>query len=72
MNDTPTIGGIDTGAVTEDVPLDASGTLTVSDPDPGESNFIAEAIAGGYGTLIIDAERWRPKNIRLPRARRNT
>ena len=56
VNDTPTIGGIDNGTVTEDVPLAASGTLTISDPDPGESNFVADAIAGGYGTLIIDAD----------------
>jgi VCBS repeat-containing protein len=56
VNDAPVIGGVDTGSVTEDVPLAASGALTISDPDPAESNFIADAIAGGYGTLIIDAD----------------
>jgi VCBS repeat-containing protein len=54
------INGEDTGSVTEDVDPDtenllkAAGTLTVSDPDAGESEFVAETIAGTYGELTID------------------
>jgi VCBS repeat-containing protein len=55
-NDGAIIGGVDTGAVKEDVALSASGTLTISDIDTGEAAFIATTgIAGSYGTLDIDA-----------------
>ena len=62
-DDTPaTIGGTDTAAVLEDNNLDvsgnliASGTLTITDPDVGQSSFTAASgIAGAYGTLSINA-----------------
>ena len=59
-NDTPTIGGVDTGALTEDVDpdvdgwLEAAGALTISDPDSGESSFQAATVVGTYGSLTID------------------
>ena len=54
------IGGIDTGSVTEDVGvvggyLSAAGSLTIADPDAGESSFQAATINGAYGDLTIDA-----------------
>lgn len=61
VNDLPTIGGTDTGAVTEDVDpdidglLETAGSLTISDPDSGESSFQAGTINGTYGDLTIDA-----------------
>ncbi len=56
----PVIGGTDTGAVTEDVGvvlgnITDAGTLTITDPDPGESSFQAATINGAYGDLTIDA-----------------
>ena len=60
-NSLPTIGGIDSGTVTEDVDVDAgdlihvSETLTISDPDPGQSTFRAETLSGTYGDLTIDS-----------------
>lgn len=55
----PTVGGDDTGTVTEDAgvmgsDISDSGTLTIVDPDIGESLFIAETIGGSYGTLSIN------------------
>lgn len=35
--------------------LETAGALTVTDPDPGESGFVAETVTGTYGTQIIDA-----------------
>jgi len=55
-NDGAAIDGTDTGSVTEDGQLTASGTLSVDDPDSGEDTFLAETgLAGIYGTLDIDA-----------------
>ena len=62
-NDVPVIGGVSTGAVTEDVGvvagnLTTSGALTIADADQGQSNFTAQAgTAGsnGYGTFTLDA-----------------
>ncbi|RZW14127.1 MAG: hypothetical protein EX260_10945, partial [Desulfobulbaceae bacterium] len=60
-NNIPTIGGIDTGSVTEDIDpdsddlLEVSGALTITDADAGESSFIAETMSGIYGNLTIDA-----------------
>ena len=56
-NDAAVIGGVDTASVTEDdaATLTASGALTVSDVDTGESSFTAETITGSYGSLTIDA-----------------
>jgi VCBS repeat-containing protein len=59
-NDVPVIGGISTGAVTEDVGvvasnLVASGTLTITDTDLGQSSFVAQgAAAGTFGTFSLD------------------
>ncbi len=60
FNNLPVIGGVDSGAVTEDRNLVAgqlteSGALTIADPDPGESSFVATTINGALGTLVIDA-----------------
>jgi len=58
-NDAPAIGGDDSGTVIEDVAvvagdINASGSLTVVDPDAGESSFQAETVNGSYGDLTID------------------
>ena len=57
-----TIGGTDTASLIEDNNLNsvgnlrASGVLTVTDPDPGESSFTAASgVVGTYGTLSINA-----------------
>ena len=60
----PVIGGVATGAVTEDVAvvagnLTTSGALTIADVDQGQSNFAAQAgTAGsnGYGTFTLAAD----------------
>jgi VCBS repeat-containing protein len=56
-NDAPVIGGVTTGSVTEDdaATLTASGALTISDPDAGQSVFNAGTVNGSYGDLTIDA-----------------
>ncbi len=60
-NDAAVIGGVDTGAVTEDVDpdldglLETGGSLTIADEDSGEANFTAGTINGTYGDLTIDA-----------------
>ncbi|MGB5325946.1 MAG: VCBS domain-containing protein, partial [Pseudomonadales bacterium] len=59
-NDAPLIGGISTGSVTEDIDPDAdtllevNNALTITDPDVGESSFVAGTIVGTYGDLVID------------------
>ncbi|WP_231550528.1 VCBS domain-containing protein [Chitinibacter sp. ZOR0017] len=59
------ISGVDQGQVTEDqaTQLLANGQLTVSDPDPGEAHFIAQAQAqaqahgqGRYGVFTLAAD----------------
>ena len=57
VNDPAVIGGVDTGAMTEDssATLTASGTLTISDPDSGEAQFAATSYSGLYGTVALDA-----------------
>jgi VCBS repeat-containing protein len=59
-SDAPVIGGVDSGAVTEDVAvvggnITASDSLTIADPDAGESSFIAATVNGSYGDLTIDS-----------------
>jgi VCBS repeat-containing protein len=59
-DDPPVFGGVNTGAVTEDLAVVAgnistSGILTVADPDVGESSFQAGVSNGSYGDLTIDA-----------------
>jgi len=56
-NDVPVIGGVTTGDVTEDGTLTASGLLTISDADAGQSVFQAATnVAGSYGSLDILAD----------------
>src|SRR5438132_13070516 len=64
-NDVPVIGGVHTGAVTEDVAVDASGklatagVLTIADVDAGQSNFTAQAGtlgSNGYGAFSLAAD----------------
>lgn len=53
-NDVPTIGGALTGTVTEDGSTSATGTLTISDVDTGQSSFVAQnATAGTYGSFSV-------------------
>ena len=55
-NDAPVVAGQVGGSVIEDILTAASGTLTVLDPDSGESSFQAQnGIAGSYGQLNINA-----------------
>lgn len=56
INDPAVIGGQNTGSVTEDANLTAGGTLTVTDPDAGESVFRAQTNTNGiYGKFSINA-----------------
>ena len=58
-NDAATITGTATGAVKEDATPTATGTLTVSDVDAGEAQFVAhgaqDPVKGAYGSLTVDA-----------------
>ncbi|HKL65142.1 MAG TPA: VCBS domain-containing protein, partial [Roseovarius sp.] len=61
VNDGAVIGGVTTGAVTEDAAatLTASGALTITDPDAGEDVFVAQAAtagSGGFGTFTLAAD----------------
>uniref|UniRef100_UPI003BB6C242 VCBS domain-containing protein n=3 Tax=unclassified Endozoicomonas TaxID=2644528 RepID=UPI003BB6C242 len=51
------IAGDDSATVTEDSSdvLSTSGTLTISDSDAGEAQFIATTITGSYGDLTLNA-----------------
>ena len=56
-SDAAVIGGVISGAVTEDSSaiLSTNGTLTINDPDANEAGFIADSFTGSYGSLTIDA-----------------
>ncbi len=55
-NDDPVISGDTSGGVIEDGNGVASGTLTITDADTGESIFQAQTgSTGSYGTFSIDA-----------------
>jgi hypothetical protein len=59
VNDTAVITGTSTGAVTEDAAasLTTSGTLSVSDADTGQADFVAQASkAGTYGTFTLGTD----------------
>lgn len=61
VNDLPTLGGTQTGSVTEDTGvvagnLVATGTLTVSDPDQNESAYQPQTTAGTAGTFVLAAD----------------
>ncbi|MGJ8691692.1 MAG: VCBS domain-containing protein [Thalassotalea sp.] len=52
-----TFSGDITGSVTEDVNADATGTVTVTDPDSGEASIQAITnVAGSYGNFSITAD----------------
>ena len=55
-NDAAVISGTSTGAVTEEgaSTLNATGTLTITDTDAGESLFTAATVTGSYGSLTIN------------------
>uniref|UniRef100_UPI000AEE747A VCBS domain-containing protein n=1 Tax=Aliivibrio logei TaxID=688 RepID=UPI000AEE747A len=58
-NDAAVISGSNTGAVTEESQLQASGTLTVTDVDTGEAHFSNTNIVGTLGTLhLTDNGNW--------------
>nr|VFJ57353.1 MAG: VCBS repeat-containing protein [Candidatus Kentron sp. DK] len=52
--DMPSISGDVSGSVAEDTLLLASGTLSATDADAGESGFRAGMLSGQYGSLVID------------------
>ncbi|WP_373953843.1 VCBS domain-containing protein [Vibrio pomeroyi] len=52
-NDKAVIGGTNSGAVTEESQLQASGTLTITDVDTGEAHFSNTDVAGALGTLHL-------------------
>src|SRR5438132_1629348 len=62
-NDVPVLGGVITGAVTEDVgvvagDLTTGGALTIADVDQGQSSFAAQpgnAGSNGSGSFTLDA-----------------
>ncbi|MCR9152190.1 MAG: VCBS domain-containing protein, partial [Rhodobacteraceae bacterium] len=55
-NDPPTLGGDDSGDVQEDSALTASGALTITDPDAGESLFAAAAATTTYGSYTLTSD----------------
>ena len=55
-NDVAVVTGTAVGQVTEDTQLTASGTLTVTDPDAGQAEFVPQpSAAGTYGSFAVDA-----------------
>ncbi|MBT2325016.1 VCBS domain-containing protein [Variovorax paradoxus] len=61
-NDVPVIGGVASGAVSEDAStpnLTTSGVLTIADVDQGQSNFASQgstAGSNGYGSFTLAAD----------------
>src|SRR5690606_36855734 len=57
-NDAPVIGGVTSGAVSEDTSLSVSGALTITDADAGAAVFQALSLPDAlpiYGTFDVDA-----------------
>jgi VCBS repeat-containing protein len=54
-NDAAVFGGDASGSVTEDTTLTASGTLTVSDADDGQSSVQADSGNAAHGSFTVDA-----------------
>jgi VCBS repeat-containing protein len=58
VNDPAVISGDNTGTVTKSLDVDlllkTSGTLTITDADPGESSFLPASITGNYGVISIN------------------
>ena len=56
-DDPAVIAGTDTGEVTEDEGIPASGALTIIDPDSGEEAFeVPLLLDGSYGTFTFDVD----------------
>jgi VCBS repeat-containing protein len=55
-NDAAVFGGDTSGAVTEDTTLTATGTLTVSDADDGQSSVQADSGNAAHGSFTVDAD----------------
>jgi VCBS repeat-containing protein len=53
--DAPLVSGQQSGSVTEDATLVASGTIVVADADAGQSGTQPASLAGAYGDLVVDA-----------------
>ena len=53
--DAAVITGNSQGAVTEDTVLNASGSLSITDADAGEAEFVPETITGSFGSVTITA-----------------
>lgn len=59
LNDAAEIGGVRTGSVEEGKLASITGELSIFDPDHDQSYFLADTVAGTYGSLSITAEgRW--------------
>ncbi|MXV30473.1 tandem-95 repeat protein, partial [Aeromonas veronii] len=55
-NNGAVIGGVNTGAVTEDATLTASGKLTISDADSAQAEFVAQNnLAATHGSFTLSA-----------------
>ena len=60
-DDGAVIGGVDTATVTEDTnvaagKIEANGQLTITDPDAGQAQFMAQTTTSGtYGEFVINA-----------------
>ncbi|MFO1376880.1 MAG: VCBS domain-containing protein [Steroidobacteraceae bacterium] len=55
-NDTASLGGPNTGSVTEDATLTATGTLSITDADAGQAQFQTQSNFGGtYGSFSLAA-----------------
>jgi large repetitive protein len=54
VNDVPTMGGDSTSSVVEDGSVTAIGTVTVSDPDVGESGTTPASGTASYGAWSVD------------------
>ncbi|WP_374343912.1 Ig-like domain-containing protein [Azonexus sp.] len=52
-NDPAVISGDDAGRVVEDTVAEVDGKLDILDADAGESAFVAQAVAGDYGTFTL-------------------
>ena len=53
-NDPAVISGTSSGTVSENGPA-LNGSLTVVDPDPGQSSFLPDSVSGFYGNFTIAA-----------------
>ena len=54
--DAAVISGVNTGSVTEDNPLQATGQLNITDKDAGQDHFQSGDIKAAHGTLHLNAD----------------